>query len=229
MIEKKIKIPKKDKNLAEFIGIMLGDGNVYTFKRKGVYQIKITTNSITDRTYLIEFISPLVQSLFGLKGSISFEKGCKGINLRLASKRLVYYLMSIGLKEGDKIKNRITMPKWITIRRSLLIACIRGLIDTDGTVFENKKNSNKVNIGFKNNNPQLLKQVRNKLIYLGFHPTKTHTNAFFLCRREEIELFIKRIGFHNYKHLAKCCPASKALVTAPSEDLKNLAESSGQG
>ena len=206
MVEKEIKIPHKNKYLAEFVGIILGDGNIYVFKRKGVYQIKITTHAITDRKYLIKFVSPLIQNLFGVKGSISFDKGRHGVNLRLASKRLVFYLISIGLKEGDKIKNKVTIPKWITKKKSLLIACIRGLIDTDGTVFEKKRGSKRFTIGFKSNNPRLLKQVRMKFTELGFHPTRTHTNAFFLCRKAEIELFIKRIGFHNDKHSSKCVP-----------------------
>ncbi len=204
MVEKQIKVPKKTKYLAEFIGIILGDGNIYINKEKGVYQIKVTTHSITDREYLIEFVKPLIENLFGLKASISFDKGRNGINLRLASKKLIFYLRSIGLKSGDKINNRVVIPKWIIKNKNLTIACIRGLIDTDGTVFENKRGSKKVNIGFKNNNFKLLKQVRNQLKKLGFHPTKIHINAFFLCRRKEIELFIKRIGFHNNKHLKKC-------------------------
>ncbi len=41
------------------------------------------------------------------------------------------------------------------------------------------------------------------LVQLGFHPTKIIKNAIFICRKAEIELFIKRIGFSNPKHLNK--------------------------
>lgn len=204
MPEKIIKIPKKSKYLAEFIGILLGDGNVYISKMNGVYQIKITMHSVTDKEYLMEFVNPLLQSLFGVNGSISFDKNRKGINLRLASKRLVFYLLSIGLKAGDKIGNRIIIPEWIIHNKNFSIACIRGLIDTDGIVFEHKRGSHRFHIGFKNNDLQLLVQVWHKFSELGFHPTKISINVFYLCRKDEIELFIKRIGFHNNKHLNKC-------------------------
>ncbi|MEK6948261.1 MAG: LAGLIDADG family homing endonuclease [Nanoarchaeota archaeon] len=202
---KNIKIPKKDVFLAEFVGIMLGDGNIYCSKEKGVYQIKVTNNSETDKEYLLNYVRPLAKKLFGVDGTISFDKNRKGINLRIAGIELFKFLLSIGLVEGDKIINEVTIPKWVKENNVLLIACLRGLFDTDGTIFQANKirYPKRLNIGFKNNNKKLLFEVRDSLISLGFHPTNTKRNAIFLCRSNEIKLFMKNIGFSNIKHSSK--------------------------
>lgn len=223
MPKKNITIPPKDEKLAEFVGIMLGDGNIYSRADKGIFQIKITSNSFTDRDFVINFIKPLIENLFKLKVSVSFDKGRQGMNLRVASVDLVAFLSSLGLISGDKIKNKVTIPPWIKVDNNLLISCIRGLIDTDGTVFRTSKTSNRWVIGFKNNNRILLEDVRNGLIDLGFHPTKIITNAIFIARKNEIGLFIEKINFSNSKHRMK--------LIAPYSPVEriNLAESSGQG
>jgi len=52
------KIPKKlDSELAEFIGIMLGDGNIY----RRNYQITITSGVI-DGNYILDYIPKLMTS-----------------------------------------------------------------------------------------------------------------------------------------------------------------------
>ena len=205
MTIKSIKIPKKGEFLAEFVGIMLGDGNIYCSKKKGVYQIKVTNNSETDKEYLLNYVRPLARKLFGIEGTISFDKNRKGVNLRIAGIELFRFLLSIGLVEGDKIINQVKMPAWVKENKKFLIACLRGLFDTDGTIFQaNKiKYPKRLTIGFKNNNKTLLFDVRDSLISLGFHPTNTKRNAIFLCRKDEIKLFMKRIGFSNNKHSQK--------------------------
>lgn len=205
-IKKEIIIPPKDEKLAEFVGIMLGDGNIFSSKKRGIHQIKVTNNSITDREFMINFVKPLIESLFGLKVSLSFDKGRKGMNLRVASENLLEFLSSIGLIPGDKIKNGITIPNWIKDDNQLLISCIRGLLDTDGTVFHSSKTSKRLIIGFKNNNRILLEDVRESLINLEFHPTKIIKNAIFIGRQHEIELFVRRIDFNNPKHKMKIAP-----------------------
>ena len=211
MVEKKIRVPKLNSKLAEFVGIMLGDGNIYISKKSHVYQIKITSHSITDKIYLKEFVKPLVEKLFGLKAPIYPEKGKKANSLRLTSKKLVSFLLLIGLKEGDKIKNKVIIPRWILKKDKFTQACIRGLFDTDGTVFFHNKRSHRKSIGFKNYNQKLLRQVRVNVLRFGLHPTQiTNKNVFYLSRQSEIKLFIKRIGFSNCKHLSKC-KMSKSL------------------
>jgi len=192
---KSIKIPKKDENLAEFVGLMLGDGNIYSNKKRGVYQIKVTNNSVTDKEY--------IYNLFGVNTYINFEKNRKGVNIRAGSMNLIKFLYSIGLKPGNKIKNNLDIPNWIKTKNNLLIPCIRGLFDTDGTVYYQTRQRKNLVIGFKNSNKLLLKTVRESLIKLKFHPTKIIINAIFITRRAEVKQFNEKISFNNPKHKMK--------------------------
>jgi len=200
---KSIKIPKKDENLAEFVGLMLGDGNIYSNKKRGVYQIKVTNNSVTDKEYIYNFVKPLIENLFGVNTYINFEKNRKGVNIRAGSMNLIKFLYSIGLKPGNKIKNNLDIPNWIKTKNNLLIPCIRGLFDTDGTVYYQTRQRKNLVIGFKNSNKLLLKTVRESLIKLKFHPTKIIINAIFITRRAEVKQFNEKISFNNPKHKMK--------------------------
>ena len=69
-----IKIPGPGVKLAEFLGIMFGDGSSYR-REIGTkirdYQIRIAGHLIDDKEYLTRFVKPLAKNLFGLEGQIS--------------------------------------------------------------------------------------------------------------------------------------------------------------
>src|SRR3989344_6006977 len=60
-----IKFPKKNERLAEFFGIMLGDGNIYVQKKTGNYQIRIAFNG-DERSY-IDYVNELFYNLFKIR------------------------------------------------------------------------------------------------------------------------------------------------------------------
>lgn len=59
--------PQKNEELAEFVGIMLGDGGIT--KR----QVIVTLNPKTDKAYSI-FVKKLMERLFKIKPSMFYEK-----------------------------------------------------------------------------------------------------------------------------------------------------------
>ncbi len=200
----KITIPKKDERLAEFIGAVLGDGNISCYKEGSkirVYQVKIAGDYNADREYHC-YLKNISEKLFGLKvGEVVIPKNNERF-LVLSSKKLVEFLIGEGLKAGDKIKNQITIPPWILKDRDCLRACIRGLIDTDGSIFRmSKRDSNLIRISFTNYNKTLLNDARNAFIALGFSPTRIIQNKrFFISKQSEIRKYLKEVGFSNKKH-----------------------------
>lgn len=199
-IRKPIKIPNKDEQLAELIGIILGDGNI--FINKDVAQLRIVCNSLNEKDYLINFIKPLIENIFGITSRIVFHKTRNGIILSVENRNLIEFLISIGLMPGNKVKNQVTIPCWIRSDNKLLAACIRGLIDTDGSVFRmSKRDFDNPRIQFKNFNKALLEDVRNSLIELGFHPSKIIYKGIFLSRLNEVRRFSEDIKFHNSKNV----------------------------
>ena len=125
-------IPKLSEELAEFTGIMAGDGNSYLYIKGAKirnYSITITCHSQNDFEYVTLFLSPLCKKLFGIKQSVRILKSSKGIQLRIFSKELVYILWVLGHPPGDKIKNEITIPSWVSINESYFNSYLRGFFD----------------------------------------------------------------------------------------------------
>lgn len=131
---KKIKIPIKDEKLAELIGIILGDGNIQN--KNSIYQVRIAGDSNKDKDYIMNYLKPLCDSLFGIDSKIYKHKTFNELFVHIHSKNVVKFLISVGMQAGNKIKNQVTIPGWVLENDSYLKACIRGLIDTDGSVYE---------------------------------------------------------------------------------------------
>jgi len=206
------KIPKVNFNekLSEFIGAVLGDGHVCYFKstnkkRKiGVYQIKIAGDLVKDKEYH-SYLKNLGKEIFSLNGRERKRPKNNERFLEFTSRKLIELFISIGIKPGNKIKNQSTIPKWIFKNKQYLRTCLRGLIDTDGSIHRMSRRDWKLlRINFTNHNRTLLKDTREAFILCGFNPSKIICNRnFYISRQKEIEKYIKEIGFKNNKHLKR--------------------------
>jgi len=118
-------LPKKlNIELAEFCGILLGDGGITK------EQVTVTLNSEADKEY-VEYVNNLGSSLFSDKPTISKRKNCKATDVRFSGKQLVEYLVKRGLKVGNKVRQQVDVPDWIKDSNLYRVACLKGLIDTD--------------------------------------------------------------------------------------------------
>lgn len=202
---KTINIPEKNEELAELWGIVLGDGCVYRLKKYkiGVYCVKIAGHSINDKEYLLNFVKPLCDKLFGIRSRINYSKNKNCIYVILDSRKIVDFFEDNEFKAGNKIVNQSTIPNWIKKDNKSLAFCLRGLFDTDGSFYQ-LTNQNSYQINFKNNNLTLLNDLREGLIQLGILPSKIiRGNSLVITKKSEIEKFYKLIGFSNPKHLNK--------------------------
>jgi len=202
---KKIKIPKKSKELAEFYGIMLGDGNLMMKKdyKIGTYQIRIVGDSRYGKSYLLNYVKPLIEYLFSIKVAVFKQKNTNALYLTCTGKKLAEFLEDIGFKAGDKIRNRLTIPDWIKNNQNFLRACLRGLYDTDGSAYK-LTNQNVYQFSFRNYNSDLINNVRNSLLLLGISCSKiSKGNEITITKKSELRKFLNIIGFSNSKHLDK--------------------------
>lgn len=197
--------PEESEKLAEFIGIMLGDGNLTKIKgyKIGVYSIRIVGDSRFDRYYLINFVKPLIEELFEIKVNLYKIKKENGLNVNAYGLNLVNFLEEKGLKAGDKIRSQVTIPNWIKNNNLYLRACLRGLYDTDGSVYK-LTNQNSHQISFRNYNYTLITDVRESLLSLGIKCSKiSKGNEITITKKSELQKFLKEVGFDNLKHLNK--------------------------
>ena len=205
---KRIKIinyPKKDENLSEIIGIILGDGHISEYIRGTKirnYFIKIAGNSDTDIDYIKNYIPYLFEKVFNEKGKLFFSKKRNVGYFTVYGKNYVEIMKSLGMGSGNKKNNNQGIPNWIKKDKKLLKKCIRGLIDTDGSIhYISKKNTN-LRISYTSYIPKLLTDVRDSLIKLGYNPSKVISNKqIYLSQKEEVIRYIKEIGFSNSKNL----------------------------
>jgi intein/homing endonuclease len=188
---------EKSSQLAELVGIILGDGSFYISNNN--HELDIAFN-LSEISYL-QFVRVLIIDIIREVPKIRYDKHAKCVHLRLSKKKPVQDILSNSIKKpGNKIMNRVTIPNWIKHNRRFSIACLRGLIDTDGSFYYLKPQwPNLVQLSFKNNNSTLLKDVRGLFISLGFNPSRIFGNRVVLTRQDEIRRYLKEIGTNNKK------------------------------
>lgn len=195
---KKVRFPRKNAELAELLGIILGDGSITH------YQVTVTLNSITDADYAY-WVKGLCEKLFGVKVHAGRRENT--INLTISGVGMVEFLLKNGLKIGNKIRNRVDIPTWIGKSRIFSHACVRGLIDTDGCVYLdthyiNRKRYKYICLAFTSYSGSLLKSVYKVLFSGGLNPT-LYKNNLKLRKENDVYRYYKLIGSHNTKHLSK--------------------------
>lgn len=201
---KKINYPQNSKELAEFYGVMLGDGNSFYLKsyKKGVFMIRIVGDFILDKDYHLDYLKPLMNGLFGVEIKEGKFKNANARFLQIHSRELVEFLKKKGFKPGNKIKNKLRIPNWIKEDKNYLISCLRGLYDTDGSVYK-LTNQNSHQICFTNSNFELLEDVRSSLIKLGINCSKISKKDVYITKKSELKRFLKLVGFSNHRHLCR--------------------------
>ncbi|MDP4039029.1 MAG: LAGLIDADG family homing endonuclease [Candidatus Pacearchaeota archaeon] len=202
---KEINYPDESEELAEFYGIMLGDGNLTKKKdyRVGTYQMRIAGDSRYDKEYLLSYVKPLIEGLFCIKVNHFKQKNKNAYYLSITGRKLAEFMESKGFKPGNKISNELDIPFWIKKNKSFLSACLRGLFDTDGGIYR-LNNQNSIQIVFTNFNKRLLSDTRDSLIFLGINPSKiTMNKKIAITKRSELQKFLKEVGFSNSKHYRK--------------------------
>jgi len=193
----KITLPIFNSQLAEFIGICLGDGST------GVYQIGITLNARADIDY-IPYVYRLSQTLFPGAGVALVQRKDNAVDVRITSKTVVLFL-----KENGIIAHAKYVPEWIKQNAIFTHACIRGLFDTEGSVSKKMYVSKTglrtyYQLNFRNTNKKIMLFVRDGLLAIGLSPTTSLANSLYLSNPSSISTFRSRIGFSNPKLVEKC-------------------------
>lgn len=186
-----------NENTAELVGVILGDGNIYS--RKGNHELRITLNK--KESNYAEKISNLLKWTIFQEPKITFPKNENSLRLRIQKKTSVMTFISLGLKSGSKTNSGSGVPEWIFLRKTFVKRCLRGLVDTDGSVYRLKPHwPNLWQLSFKNNNKSLLQDVRYMFEILEFHPSRIFGNRMVLTRQDEIVRYFKEIGTNNDKY-----------------------------
>jgi intein/homing endonuclease len=196
---KTVTLPKYSVSLAEFFGIMLGDGGI-----NNDWQATITVNAISDADFAV-YISKLCEKLFNVIPAIRKRKKTNALVISLASTSVVDFLVKNGLPRGNKLKNGLKIPNWILSKPSFQKACVRGLIDTDGCIYIHahkvgSKEYRNIGLNFTDYEPKLIRQVAQIFKKFGIIPHITKRGYdIYLYKMSSIEKYLKIFGTSNQR------------------------------
>lgn len=207
----------KNVETAELVGAIIGDGNIYVNKQYNVYNLRIFADSRRERPWL-EYLGKIISNNLKCRWALKKNPRKNCVFLTIQSRPMVDALISLGLEPGNKLKGGKGIPDWIKQNNHFLKACIRGLIDSDGSVYRLTPNfPHLTQLSFKSANRRLLNEVRESLISLGFHPSRITGIAIYLTRQGEIIRYSKEIGFKNPSRVinlpnGKLAPSSSGQI-----------------
>jgi intein/homing endonuclease len=194
------KKPEFSEELAEFVGIMLGDGGM------SEHQMTVTLHRVTDKAYSL-YVRRLIKKLFGLKAGIYCDRQFLADSIVISRTNLVKYSMErLGLKKGNKVRQQVDIPLWVKGNERYRVACLRGLVDTDGCVILHKYLSKGKaycykKIGFTSRSYPLLSSVSTILLGIGIrHRIMKNGWDIRIEAREEVEKYFRVVGTSNPKH-----------------------------
>ncbi len=236
---------KIDCDMAEIIGIHIGDGCISKNKRYSEYYLGGDLKE--EKEYHNNWVAPLFNRKIMLplyNKKVNYKEHPKvGIyGFHIFNDKIVKFFEKLGIKVGSKIN--IEIPKQILKNKNLHKRFLRGLFDTDGNIYFDKNRSAKnpkndrPNIKLGTVSKRLSEQVFNMLIKLSLHPRmkkpykgkkdKNYVYTILIYRIRDIGYFVKNIGFKNPKHYSKWKVYKKYGYCPPKtkiEERKNLLKS----
>ena len=195
--------------LAELIGMHVGDGSLYKTNTGRVWELR---GDLKEKEYYENHICPLINQLFNLEIDSKFrnggKNGCWGV--RICSKGFINNLISFGFVPGRKT-HTVEVPDYI-FKSNLEIkrAFVRGLFDTDGCLNFMKINKRvkrdypRIRFSFASKN--LLFSLKILLEDMGFPAYSWNSgNDYCLCLagKKKLLKWEKEINPRNPKFLKK--------------------------
>jgi hypothetical protein len=202
---------KKDEMEAEIIGALIGDG--YISLACGKYDVGFTGHPKNDVEYY-KYLSSLIKIVWD-KSPVAAIR-LRGLRMKIYSKKVCEYLIGdVGLCFGEDKSLHVIIPTYLLFDWRLIRFVIRGIVDTDGSVFYSKKPGVEKypSIEISTDSVALAGQLRASLIGQGFRVanirrylskrSKHWTYKVGLYGKKNLQKWVEEIGFSNPVKLAK--------------------------
>ena len=193
-----------DEHFAEICGIHAGDGWLGSCNNEVGYG-----TSIKEKQYF-NYVFKLYSRIFNFNIFRILERPGRNntLELRIASKGIQKIFMNVGFPRGPKI-DKLKVPGFVFSKRKFIERFLRGLIDTDGSVYWRwNGNDYYISISWTSSCKTFSEQIKKMLLLLGFNPNtyswKGKGNRKIawkvqLQNKKDVINFIKNIGFKNNK------------------------------
>jgi intein/homing endonuclease len=195
---------KLSPELAEFLGILIGDGYFDVARNRVI----ISGNLRKDAKYLTNYVKPLIEDLFSVR-TISWKQENKGAKyLCFYSKPIIAELKRFDLKKTDIPKSILRGSK------NAKASFLRGLADTDFSVYLRESRKNYPNISSTFSSGILVLQIKKLLKEFGiraniYFQRRLINDKFYnqynvhIYGKKNLDLWLKEIGFRNERNLSK--------------------------
>lgn len=193
--------------LCELAGAIIGNGNLWTDGSR--YRVEITGHPQLDKEYF-DHLSKIAYRLFKKK-PYPLRVRQRGLRWRLQSKDAFNVLVRLGLPVGEGKSRKVTIPELILQKKwDSLKLTIRGIMDTDGTLFFSKKTYDYPiypTIEFRTISKKLANQIETILLQNDFRARLRgdEEEGFHVALYgfEMLKRWMNEIGFSNPKHMNK--------------------------
>ncbi|MBU1137117.1 hypothetical protein KKD72_01990 [Patescibacteria group bacterium] len=179
----------KSGDLAELIGVVLGDGHIGKFPRTEILSISSNLNN----QGFIDRYSRLIESLFDKKPVKAKRKNANCVRIYIYQKNISKRL---NIPTGARKDKYIGIPKWIYNNEEYLIRYLRGLYEAEGS-FSVHLPTCTYKFVFSNRNKSLLDNVNCSLKKLGFNPHSDKIRVQ-ISRKEEVYRCKDLLQFRKY-------------------------------
>ena len=179
----------KNGDLAELIGVVLGDGHIEKFPRTE----RLLIFSHSSNKGFIKRYTRLVELVFEKKTYVYKETNVNCVRISLYEKSISKRL---GIPTGARKLSKIEIPSWISRNKAFTLRYLRGLYEAEGSYSVPLPTSTHKFV-FTNMNQSMLKNVVKLLRVLGFSP-HFDLKRVQLSRRAEVERAMNLLEFRKY-------------------------------
>lgn len=178
----RVTIPGYSEMLAELVGILLGDGHI------SPTQVMVNLGSKEDG--YVRHVTKLLGDAFGTPPHQSRRAGGY-VDVYIGSVEAIRFLKEMGLC-SHKVRQQVGIPRWIFDKQEYQRACLRGLLDTDGSIYRLRHGWQ---ISFCNRSIPLLNDTREILNTLGFTPSRISGYNLYITKKRDIMQFAQEVSF----------------------------------
>jgi hypothetical protein len=205
-----------NEDLCEFVGAIIGDGCVDSYTKKSgksSYHISFTGDPVLDKSYLCETMPKLISKLFNVRARPIFRKTQNGLVLNIYSKKVFSLLTKrFNFPIGSKTLSVKILNEIIEGGDRFIYSTIRGIADTDGCVFLDKRKAYKKPyarihlVTYSRPLFEQLKEIFGKEFSIYFRESMAEVNMRYdivIYGNRQLKKWMDLIGFSNERHLKK--------------------------
>ncbi|RJQ21199.1 hypothetical protein C4580_03065 [Candidatus Woesearchaeota archaeon] len=213
-----------DTSLSELYGAMLGDGCLSSFVSGGRSRrvAVLTGHLLNDHAYYQTVLRPILRAYFSSDGYL-YKRHSRCALVLVMGQTVFDFLYGLGFPVGKK--RNLLIPQQIRTSLPHSIACVRGIFDTDGSVYRRYSRQYKGHtriydslvVQFKLEGYRLLQQVKEILFLAGIGSNtiirEKNTSVLRITRQEDIARFMAIVRPSNPYHVERYLNRCKRVTT----------------